>query len=259
MVGNISTNCLTPVLLVKRMNIDYDRDVQIIARPADTPVFFMATTSNSRRKHCRSSSPTPRRIPATCAMPRPASAPISTSNRNPRKARRRPDLVQSVQGRRRGHPQGRRRRRHPCVVVNVSNPVGMIQAGRVRPLAVGGPVAAWPTCRRSASGFQGFAPRNGPRPSHQPVPREIIDKLHVAFAAAASAELQAISRRRHDLAGREGGRRRRAWLRKEMETWRRDIADAGIKVDESSRLPPPRSTSYLRKAETWMPAQGWQT
>ena len=24
----------------------------------------------------------------------------------------------------------------------------------------------------------------------------------------------------------------RAWLKKEMETWRRDIADAGIKVDE---------------------------
>src|ERR1700750_2513373 len=26
MVGNISTNCLTPVLLKKRMHIDYDRD-----------------------------------------------------------------------------------------------------------------------------------------------------------------------------------------------------------------------------------------
>ncbi|HEY5963877.1 MAG TPA: tripartite tricarboxylate transporter substrate binding protein, partial [Xanthobacteraceae bacterium] len=46
MVGNISTNCLTPVLLAKRMKIDYDRDVQIIARLADAPVFFMATTSN---------------------------------------------------------------------------------------------------------------------------------------------------------------------------------------------------------------------
>src|SRR5436190_2552837 len=46
MVGNISTNCLTPVLLAKRMRIDYDRDVQIIARLADTPVFFMATTTN---------------------------------------------------------------------------------------------------------------------------------------------------------------------------------------------------------------------
>src|SRR4029079_28969 len=46
MVGNISTNCLTPVLLKKRMHIDYDRDVQIIARTADAPVFFLATTTD---------------------------------------------------------------------------------------------------------------------------------------------------------------------------------------------------------------------
>jgi tripartite-type tricarboxylate transporter receptor subunit TctC len=46
MIGNISTNCLTPVLLSKRMKIDYDRDVQIIARTADAPVFFIATTTN---------------------------------------------------------------------------------------------------------------------------------------------------------------------------------------------------------------------
>jgi len=46
MIGNISTNCLTPVLLAKRMHIDYDRDVQIIARTADAPVFFLATTTN---------------------------------------------------------------------------------------------------------------------------------------------------------------------------------------------------------------------
>src|SRR5581483_4212158 len=46
MIGNMSTNCLTPVLLAKRMHIDYDRDVQIIARTADAPVFFLATTTN---------------------------------------------------------------------------------------------------------------------------------------------------------------------------------------------------------------------
>ena len=46
LIGNISTNCLTPVLLAKRMTIDYDRDVQIIARTADAPVFFLATTTN---------------------------------------------------------------------------------------------------------------------------------------------------------------------------------------------------------------------
>ena len=46
MIGNISTNGLTPILLAKRMRIDYDKDVQIVARLADVPVFFLATTTN---------------------------------------------------------------------------------------------------------------------------------------------------------------------------------------------------------------------
>ena len=46
MIGNISTNGLTPVLLTKKMKIDYEKDVQIIARLADVPVFFLATTMN---------------------------------------------------------------------------------------------------------------------------------------------------------------------------------------------------------------------
>jgi len=46
MIGNISTNGLTPVLLAKKMKIDYERDVQIIAPLADVPVFFLATTTN---------------------------------------------------------------------------------------------------------------------------------------------------------------------------------------------------------------------
>ncbi len=46
MIGNISTNGLTPVLLAKRMPIDYDKEVQIVARLADVPVFFLATTKD---------------------------------------------------------------------------------------------------------------------------------------------------------------------------------------------------------------------
>src|SRR5262249_5059719 len=46
LIGNISTNGLTPVLLAKKMKIDYERDVQIIAPLADVPVFFLATTTN---------------------------------------------------------------------------------------------------------------------------------------------------------------------------------------------------------------------
>src|SRR5260370_24327910 len=41
MIGNISTNGLTPVLLAKKMKIDYERDVQIVTQLADVPVFFL--------------------------------------------------------------------------------------------------------------------------------------------------------------------------------------------------------------------------
>src|SRR5262245_17104478 len=46
MIGNISTNGLTPVLLAKKLKIDYDKDVQIVARLVDVPVFFLATTTD---------------------------------------------------------------------------------------------------------------------------------------------------------------------------------------------------------------------
>src|SRR5712692_9021171 len=44
--GIISTNALTPVLLAKKLPIDYDKDVQIVARLADVPVFFLETTKD---------------------------------------------------------------------------------------------------------------------------------------------------------------------------------------------------------------------
>src|SRR5205807_8914466 len=45
MIGNISTNALTPVVLAKKMKIDYERDVEVITPLADVPVFFLATTT----------------------------------------------------------------------------------------------------------------------------------------------------------------------------------------------------------------------
>src|ERR1044072_3883449 len=73
-IGNISTNCLTPVLLKKRMTIDYDRDVQIIARTADAPVFFLATTTNFPVTTFAEFIAYAKAHPATCDTPRAASA-----------------------------------------------------------------------------------------------------------------------------------------------------------------------------------------
>ena len=87
---------------------------------------------------------------------------------------------------------------------NVTNPVGMIKAGKVRPLAVAADarLPAWPEVPTLTSWVSpASAPRNGRRPSRRRgVPRDIIDKLHHAFAAAAKTpELQASLRAgRHD-------------------------------------------------------------
>lgn len=238
MIGNISTNCLTPIILAKRMRINYDRDVQIVARTADAPVFFLATTTNFPPKtfaefiqHAKKNEV------------RYASAGIGAYQH----------VNTEILGKRAGGLQllhipfkdgGSAILKDVASGdthvswFNITNPVGMIKAGKVRPLAVAAPkrLDAWPDVPTlDELGFKGFRPSQW-NAAFAPagVPREIIDKLHGAFAAAAKTpEMQAIfekggMRAPTDKSADEA----RAWLKQEMETWRRDIADARIKVDE---------------------------
>jgi tripartite-type tricarboxylate transporter receptor subunit TctC len=240
MIGNISTNCLTPVLLAKRMHIDYDRDVQIIARTADAPVFFLSTTTNFPPKTFQEFIAYAKAHPGDV---RYASGGIGAYQHvNTEILAKRAGglqlihipfkdggagILKDVAG---GDTQ--------VSWFNVTNPVGMIKAGKVRPLAVAAPhrLPAWPDVPTlDELGFPGFRPSQW-NAAFAPagVPREIIDKLHNAFAEAAKApEMQAIFEKGGLTAPVDkSADEARAWLKKEMETWRRDIADAGIKVDE---------------------------
>src|SRR6266403_236044 len=44
MIGNVSTNAITPVLFTKKFSIDYEKEVVAVARLADLPSFFVVTT-----------------------------------------------------------------------------------------------------------------------------------------------------------------------------------------------------------------------
>lgn len=46
MIGNVSTNAITPVLFKAKMSIDYDRDVTPVTRLADLPSFFVVTAKD---------------------------------------------------------------------------------------------------------------------------------------------------------------------------------------------------------------------
>jgi tripartite-type tricarboxylate transporter receptor subunit TctC len=240
MVGNISTNCLTPVLLSKRMTINYDRDVQIIARTADAPVFFMATTTNFPPKTLPEFIDHAKKHPGDV---RYASAGIGAYQHvNTEILAKRAGGLQLVHIPYKDGGSGILKDlaggdTHVSWF-NVTNPVGMIRAGKVRPLVVAASqrLAAWPDVPTlDEVGFPGFRPSQW-NAAFAPagVPREIIDKLHEAFSTVAKMpEMQAIFERGGLTAPSDkSADEARAWLRKEMETWRKDIADAGIKVDE---------------------------
>jgi tripartite-type tricarboxylate transporter receptor subunit TctC len=239
MVGNISTNCLTPVLLAKRMRIDYDKDVQIIARLADTPVFFMATTVNFAPKtfaefiaYAKANPDEVRYASAGVGAYQHVNTEILAKRAGGLKMVHIPfkdggaGILKDIAG---GDTH--------VSWFNVSNSVGMIKAGRVRPLAVAADarLPAWPDVPTIAEvGFPGFRPSQWSAAfAPAGVPREIIDKLHEAFSAAArTPEMQAMFEKSGMTAPVDkNSDDARAWLKNEMETWRRDIADAGIKVD----------------------------
>ncbi|HEY6259479.1 MAG TPA: tripartite tricarboxylate transporter substrate binding protein [Xanthobacteraceae bacterium] len=46
MVGNVSTNAITPVLFKSKLKINYDRDVVPVMRLVDVPAFLLVTTTN---------------------------------------------------------------------------------------------------------------------------------------------------------------------------------------------------------------------
>lgn len=46
MVGNVSTNAITPILYAKKMNADYQKSVTAVTNLVDVPAFLVVTTAN---------------------------------------------------------------------------------------------------------------------------------------------------------------------------------------------------------------------
>jgi tripartite-type tricarboxylate transporter receptor subunit TctC len=239
MIGNISTNALTPVLLAKRMRIDYNKEVQIVARLADVPVFFLATTTNFAPKTFAEFLAYARQHPGDV---RYASAGIGSYQQ----------VNSEILAKRAGirllhvpYKDGGSGMLKDLVSgevqvswFNITNPVGMIKAGRVRALAVAAPQRLpthpdVPTIAevgfpgiRAAQWVAGFAP--------SAVPAEIVETLHRAFVRAASAPAmqEALQKGGMVAPAQSSVDDARAWLRDEMASWKRDIEELQIVVEE---------------------------
>ena len=239
MIGNISTNALTPVVLAKKMKIDYERDVEIVTPLADVPVSFLATTTNFSPTTFADFVAYAREHPGKVRYGSAGVGSYQQINTEILAKRAGLDLVHiPFKG---GGAEILRDLGNGDIHVswfNITNPVGMMKAGRVRALAIAAEQrlaqhADVPTLAevgfpgmRAAQWVATFAP--------SAVPADIVETLRQAFVAAMSVpEMEAafarggmVVPRRSALADAKG------WLRDEMASWRRDVEDTGMVVEE---------------------------
>jgi tripartite-type tricarboxylate transporter receptor subunit TctC len=239
MIGNISTNGLTPILLAKKMKIDYARDVQIITPLADVPVFFLATTTNFPPATFAEFLAYAKEHPGKVRYGSAGIGSYQQINTEILAKRAGLDLLHiPFKG---GGAEIIRDLANGDIQVswfNITNPIGMMKAGRVRALAIAAErrLAQHPEVATLAEvGFPGirasqwvaaFAPSG--------VAPDIIETLRQAFARAMTApEMhEAFERGGMLVPARTSLEDPKAWLRNEMASWKRDVEDVGIVVEE---------------------------
>ena len=244
MIGNISTNGLTPVLLARKMKIDYERDLQVITPLADVPVFFLATTAgfppdNSSPRTFADFIAHAKAHPGKVLYGSAGTGSYQQINTEILKKRAGIDVVHiPFKG---GGAEILRDLANGDIHVswfNVTNPVGMMKAGKVRALAVAAEARLpqhpdVPTLAevgfagiRASQWVSAFAPSG--------VPVEIVETLHKAFLKAMTApEMQEAFARGGMVVPRQSWLDDpRRWLRDEMASWKRDVEDTGIVVED---------------------------
>jgi tripartite-type tricarboxylate transporter receptor subunit TctC len=244
MIGNISTNGLTPVLLAKKMKVEYERDVQIVTQLADVPVFFLATTTpfSSDQFSPKTFAEFLAYAKAHPGKVRYGSAGIGSYQQiNTEILAKRAGLELVHIPFKGGGAEIIRDLANGDIHVswfNITNPVGMMKAGRVRALAIAAEqrLAQHPDVPTLAEvGYPGmrasqwvaaFAPSG--------VPPDIVETLRKAFLKAMTVpEMQEAFARGGMLVPRQASLEDpRGWLREEMASWKRDVDDLHIVVEE---------------------------
>ena len=239
MIGNISTNALTPVLLAKKLRLDYERDVRIISQLADVPVFFLATTTNFPPQTFAEFIAYAKANPGKVRYGSAGIGSYQQINTEILAKRAGLDLVHvPFKG---GGAEIIRDLANGDVQVswfNITNPVGMMKAGRVRALAIAAEhrLVQFPDVPTlNEVGYSGIRASQWVAAfASTAVSVDIVIKLNRAFADAMwTPEIRAAFERGGMIPPRYSTLEDATnWLRDEMASWKRDVQDLGIAVEE---------------------------
>jgi tripartite-type tricarboxylate transporter receptor subunit TctC len=240
MVGNVSTNAITPVLFKSKLKINYERDVIPVMRLVDVPAFLLVTTTNFA----------PRSVPEL----------IDTIKKNPGRVRygtvgvgSYPDYDMALFAKRAGNLDltGIPNRAGAAGVVldmvmgdtqtaflNVASTAAMVKAGKLKALAVVNrerlpEFPDVPTMREVGFPDVGtiawqamFAPAGTPKETIEALQKASIQAMEVPAAKKVFAEQS------FNIVPTKSVEETKTWLAQEMATWSRITQEVKIEVPE---------------------------
>jgi tripartite-type tricarboxylate transporter receptor subunit TctC len=239
MIGNVSTNAITPVLFKKKFNIDFEKDVVSVARFNIYPSFLIATTTSFDVKDVADLVAQAKKNPGKV---RYTSAGVGSfphydmeifsrragveMNHIPNKAGAAGMLNDLVVG------------DAQVAVINSASSAAMIKAGKLKPLAVVAEqrVPGYPDVPTMAeAGFAGvgtlhwqsmLAPAQTPKP--------VIDTLFKAIVEASKqpALKEAFDKQLVSIKLSDSPDEARNWLKGELDAWRKITAEVKIDLAE---------------------------
>jgi len=240
LVGNVSTNAITPVLFKSKLKINYERDVVPVMRLVDVPAFLLVTTTNFA----------PRTVPEL----------IDTIKKNPGRVRygtvgvgSYPDYDMALFAKRAGNLEltGIPNRNGAAGVIldmvagdsqsaflNVASTAPMIRAGKLRALAIVNHARLpefpdVPTMEEvgfpdvGTIAWQGlFAPAG--------TPKQILERIHNAATAAMQtpAARKVFAEQNFNIVPSRSAEEAKPWLAQEISTWTRITQEVKIEVPD---------------------------
>jgi tripartite-type tricarboxylate transporter receptor subunit TctC len=239
MIGNVSTNAITPVLFKKKFQIDFEKEVQSVTRFNIFPSFLLVTTANFNVKDAADLVAQAKKSPGKI---RYTSAGVGSF----------PHYDMEIFARRAGvdmihipNKTGAAGMINDLVVgdaqvafLNSASSASMIKAGKLKPLAVVAEqrVPGYPDVPTMAeAGFAGvgtlhwqsmLAPAATPKP--------VIDTLFKAIGEAAKAPSlkEAFDKQLVSIKLSQSPDEAKTWLKSELDTWRKITSEVKIDLAE---------------------------
>ena len=238
MVGNVSTNAITPVLFKKKMKIDYEKEVQSVARFNIYPSFLIATTTNFDVKDVKDLVAQAKKTPGKV---RYTSAGVGSF----------PHFDMEIFARRAGvdmvhipNKTGAAGMLNDLVVgdaqvafINSASSAAMIKAGKLKPLAVVAEqrVPGYPDVPTMAeAGFKGVGTLHWQSMlAPAGTPKEVLATLHKAIVEAAKApQLQeAFKKQLVTVKPNPTLDDAQSWLKAEIESWKKIVSEVKIEMN----------------------------